>query len=1132
MNKNAIQKYAVWARTELISQVKQQAYFYGIDENGYGEENPIAVNERVLTDNEKSQRRELVSKIKQSSYQQVMEEVAYTWFNRFVALRYMEVNDYLPTHIRVFSDINGKFKPEILDNALRLELDGLDSSKVATFINDNATNELYNYLLLTQCNALNSALPEMFERLDSYTELLLPANLLKDDSVLGRLVSDIPEADWQDAVQIIGWLYQYYNTEPKQEVFDGLKKNKKITKEKIPAATQLFTPDWIVRYMVENSLGRTWLEAHPDSPLKSEWRYYLEEAEQLPEVAAELAQIRSTRSGLSPEDITFLDPCMGSGHILVYAFDVLIQIYESAGYRPREAAKLILEKNLFGLDIDKRAYQLAYFALMMKARQYNRRILTLDVKPQVYHPEGWADGEEFGSLVKVETLEPKPVEQIDQLDLEDYDTQLRVWNFKRLLIQKYDVVVTNPPYMGRSSMSPNLSALMVKSYPDSKADMFAAFIEQAIYLSKDSGLIGMITQHSWMFLSSYEKLRKKLLRYDTLNMAHLGSRAFAEIGGEVVQATSFVMSKTSFSNYKGTYVRLVDYNDAELKEQEFGNVDNRYTASSENFSKIPGSPVAYWASEQLFSIYKNNEILSDRYETKLGMSTNNNGRFLRNWYEVNDSDIEFHRKNIDIQNFSQKWFPYSKGGEYRKWFGNITNIINWENDGQEVKELAAKLYGSYTRTAKNIQHFFKSAITWSLITSGKPSFRYLPEGNVLGDAGPVCFAGEDLEYIIGLFNSSVVEKILPIINPTLNNSTGVINNIPIVPKNDSIKDIERIVNQNISISKSDWDSFENSWDFKKHPLLVSTDKIATAFELWEKEAEERFNTLKANEEKLNEIFIDIYGLQDELTPEVEDKDVTVRKADLVRDVKSLISYAVGCMFGRYTPYEDGLFYAGGAWNYGSKVERIMESAKRRGVKNWVNPFAPDEDNIIPITDDEYFEDDIVGRFVEFISKIYGEATLEENLKFIADALGGKGTPRQVLRNYFLKDFYKDHVKLYQKRPIYWMFDSGKKNGFKALVYLHRYSRDTLAKLRTDYIHEQQDRYHTQLEQIDQELLTAEGRERVALTKAQTKFMAQVQETVVFEEKVHHLADMNIELDLDDGVKVNYPKFGDILAKVF
>lgn len=1133
MNKNAIQKYAVWARTELISQVKQQAYFYGIDENGYGEENPVAVNERVLTDNEKSQRRELVSKIKQSSYQQVMEEVAYTWFNRFVALRYMEVNDYLPTHIRVFSDINGKFKPEILDNALRLELYGLDSSKVATFINDNATNELYNYLLLTQCNALNSALPEMFERLDSYTELLLPTNLLKEDSVLGRLVSDIPEADWQDAVQIIGWLYQYYNTEPKQEVFDGLKKNKKITKEKIPAATQLFTPDWIVRYMVENSLGRTWLEAHPDSPLKSEWKYYLEEAEQLPEVAAELAQIRSTRSGLSPEDITFLDPCMGSGHILVYAFDVLIQIYESAGYRPREAAQLILEKNLFGLDIDKRAYQLAYFALMMKARQYNRRFLTLNVKPQVYHPEGWTDGEEFGSLVKVETLEPKPVEQIDQLDLEDYDTQLRVWNFKRLLTQKYDVVVTNPPYMGGKGQSPQITEFLKENYADVKSDLFSAFVLQCGNLATSIGYTGFLTPYVWMFIQSYEKLRKYI--YSQRSISSLIQFEYSAFEEATVPVCTFVL-KNDKSLLTGTYLRLTEFKGGmEVQRQktveaiENPDCGYRYTASSENFSKIPGSPVAYWVSENALAAFEN-PLMSEIAEPRHGLATSNNDLFLKLWHEV-----AVNRASVfDLTNPEKyKWIPINKGGSFRKWFGNNTWLINYEDDGREIKKYAADIYVSSSRTIQNTKYYFKKSLTWSALTSGTFSMRSSDIGYIFGSGGYCTFVESDMEdYVLALMNNVVSKLMVSAVSPTLNYEVGHIKTIPVITDKTKKEDVDLLVEKNIELSRKDWDSFENSWDFKKHPLIVSTDKIATAFELWEKEAEERFNTLKSNEEKLNEIFIDIYGLQDELSPEVEDKDVTVRKANLLRDVKSLISYAVGCMFGRYTPYEDGLFYAGGAWNYGSKVEWLMESAKRNGVENWVNPFVPDEDNIIPITDDEYFEDDIVGKFVEFISKIYGEATLEENLKFIADALGGKGTPRQVLRNYFLKDFYKDHVKMYQKRPIYWMFDSGKKNGFKALIYLHRYSRDILAKLRTDYIHEQQDRYHTQLEQIEQELLTAEGRERVALTKAQTKFMAQVQETIIFEEKVHHLADMNIELDLDDGVKVNYPKFGDILAKVF
>ena len=481
MDKNAIQKYAIWARNELIEQVKQRAYQYGINDKGYDDENASVVAGRVLSADEKRQRAAFISEIKRNGYQQAVEEVTYTWFNRFVALRFMEVNDYLPTHVRVFSDANGNFNPEILKDVLHLELDGLDKSKVSEMLNANQTEELYRYLLLTQCNALNEALPEMFERLGSYTEMLLPNNILKPDSVLGRLVTDIPEEDWKDAVEIIGWMYQYYNTEPKQTVFDGLKKNVKITKEKIPAATQLFTPDWIVRYMVENSLGRLWIESHPNDTLKANWKYYLDEAEQTPEVAEKLRILRSQSPVKSPEDIKVIDPCMGSGHVLVYAFDVLMQIYESEGYNPRDATKLILEKNIYGLDIDRRAYQLAYFALMMKARQYNRRIFTEDVKPQVYYPAGWNDGEEYGSLVKVDTLPPKPEQPKDQLTFfDDYERDMRVWNFKRLLSQKYDVVVTNPPYMGSSGMGAKMSHFVKKNYPDSKSDLLPCSLKSVV----------------------------------------------------------------------------------------------------------------------------------------------------------------------------------------------------------------------------------------------------------------------------------------------------------------------------------------------------------------------------------------------------------------------------------------------------------------------------------------------------------------------------------------------------------------------------------------------------------------------------------------------------------------------------
>lgn len=1109
MNKNAIQKYAVWARNELIDQVKQRAYQYGITDKGYGDENASVIAGRVLSADEKRQRCEFVTQIKENGYQQVVEEVAYTWFNRFVALRFMEVNDYLPTHIRVFSDANGEFNPEILKEVLHLDLPELDKVKVSELLNTNQTEELYRYLLLIQCNALNAALPEMFEKLGSYTEMLLPNNILKQDSVLARLVKDIPEEDWRDAVQIIGWLYQYYNTEPKQAVFDGLKKNVKITKDKIPAATQLFTPDWIVRYMVENSLGRLWLESHPNDALKANWKYYLDEAEQTAEVAERLRVLRSQSPVKSPEDIRLIDPCMGSGHILVYAFDVLMQIYESEGYNPRDAAKHILEKNLYGLDIDRRAYQLAYFSLMMKARQYNRRIFTEDIKPQVYHPAGFPDGEEYGSLVKVESIPPRPVKKSGQLSLEDtaYALQLNAWNFKRLLAQKYDVVITNPPYMGSSGMGAKLSKFVKNNYPDSKSDLFAVFIEMCGGLLKPQGYQAMITQHAWMFLSSYEKLRSKLIRHQIVNMAHLGARAFEEIGGEVVQTTAFVLSKRNIADFEANYVRLVDYNSQQAKEVAFLSGTNRYTAKKENFEKIPGCPLAYWLSDRFYDVFSSSDTISERYgEPKKGLSTGDNEAFLRCWFEVELNNCAF---ELSKYTFPYKWIPINKGGEYRKWYGNNTYVIDWYDNGARVKSFS----GSVIRNEK---YYFRESLTWTMISSACLGIRMSYQGKIFEGAGPSLFPfkREESRYILGLLSTKLGINIINIFNPTMNININDIGNFPVVIDSKAKCFVDTMVEQNVSLSRTDWDAFETSWDFKRHPLICGERTVEAAFNKWEREAAERFQTLRANEEELNRIFIDIYGLQDELTPEVEDKDVTVRRADLGREVRSLISYAVGCMFGRYSLDVEGLTYAGGDWDAGN-----------------YKTFIPDKDNILPICDDEYFDDDIVARFTQFVRVVYGTETLEENLKFIADALEGKGTPREVIRNYFLNDFYKDHCKVYKKRPIYWLFDSGKKNGFKALIYLHRYSRDLLAKLRTDYVHEQQERYRTQLTHIAAALNTATGPERARLLKQQDKLTEQSREIGVYEEKVHHLADMNITMDLDDGVKKNYEIFADVLAKI-
>jgi hypothetical protein len=1111
MNKNAIQKYAIWARNELIEQVKQRAFQYGITGKGYGEENASVIAGRVLSADEKRQRQEFVTQIKNSGFGRSVEEVAYTWFNRFVALRFMEVNDYLPTHVRVFSDATGAFNPEILKDVLHLDLPGLDKAKVSELLNANKTDDLYRYLLLTQCNAMNALLPEMFERMGAYTEMLLPNNILKPEGVIGRLVSDIiPEDTWKDGVQIIGWLYQYYNTEPKQAVFDGLKKNVKITRENMPAATQLFTPDWIVRYMVENSLGRLWLESQANvapsrtATLRANWKYYLDEAEQTPEVAEQLRVLRSQSPVKSPEDIRLMDCCMGSGHILVYAFDVLIQIYTSEGYSERDAAKLILEKNIYGLEIDRRAYQLAYFALMMKARQYNRRILTLGVRPQVYEPTGYADGMEYGSLVRVDKLDPMPEESTDNqrtlFDM-DYATKLNAWNFRRLLAQKYDVVVTNPPYMSASGMGGKLAEFVKKDYPDSKSDASTAFMEQTLYLCNPRGYMAMINIPVWMFLSSYEKLRQKLLSQNTINnMLHFGRGIFGSDFG----STGFVIGRKHIAGYIGSYRRLFEKQGAvdsvDQKEKWFFEGMGAFTATADNFVKIHGSPVAYWVSEKMLQAFSSAEFsIRDLVISEGKNVTTDNNRFTRCWWEVIHSTIG---------TLPNRWFPFANGGAYRKWYGNNDTVVDWSD--------TARFHYKKSPAGRIIREEFwlLNGLTWSKITSNKASFRLLLEKQTYQEVAILVNRANEtiLPILLGLLNSKVSEVILQVLSPTLNYQLDDISRLPFVTKNKN--EIQAQVADNIKLSRTDWDSFETSWDFKLHPLICGERTVAASFGKWEHEAAERFNTLKFNEEELNRIFIDIYGLQDELTPEVEDKDVIVRRADLGREIRSLISYAAGCMFGRYSLDAEGLVFAGGAWDAGK-----------------YRTFPADKDNIIPVCDDEYFDDDIVGRFVDFVKTVYGADTLEENLKFIADALIGKGTPREVIRNYFLNDFYKDHLKIYQKRPIYWLFDSGKKNGFKALIYMHRYSRDLLAKLRTDYVHEQQERYRTQLSHIISALNTATGAERARLLKQQEKLTAQAQEIAVFEEKVHHLADQNIEIDLDDGVKHNYEVFSDVLAKI-
>lgn len=1142
MDKNAIKKYAVWARNELIERVSQKADQYEISADA--DPNADSAHGVLLTADEKKQRAALIGQVKEKGFDQVMEEVAYTWFNRFSALRFMEVNNYLPSRIRVFTDENGKFKPEILAEAIHLNLDGLDMEKVYALKDANDDDALFKYLIITQCNALSGVLLGMFQKIADYTELLFPDNLLRDGSVIEQMVAQIPEEDWKDQVQIIGWLYQYYNTEPKDKVFADLKKNKKITKEKIPAATQLFTPDWIVRYMVENSLGRLWVEGHPNDDLKESWKYYLEEAKQEPEVQKQLNEIKKEYATLTPDQIRAVDPCMGSGHIICYMFDVLMQIYEAYGYTARDAASSIVKNNLYGLDIDDRAAQLAYFAVMMKACQYDRRFLSRGIQPQVYaimesnrfdphmidfFTDGRKelksalnslisdlhDAKEYGSILDVKPVDfPALYARFDEIrngnpNLYTYQVLDELLPFVRMaevMAQKYHAVVTNPPYMGSSGMSGKLSEFIKKHYPDSKSDLFAVFIERCGQMVKKDYYQAMITQHAWMFLSSFEKLRKKMLQKTTINMAHLGARAFEEIGGEVVQTTSFVLMNCSIQNYKGIYCRLIEPTTQQGKEDMFLRGDNRFKSSQSNFSKILGSPLAYWASEKALMAYKSKTV-STYMDCKSGIMTGSD-EYIKLWHEPEFDSIKFDcHSYLDMGDY--KWFPLNSGGGFRKWFGNNSKIVNLQYDGAEIK-----------RNVKNYRlreksYYFKEGITWGRITSAEITFREAAPGTLFGDAGPIGFINNGRHYLLGFLSSNVVKALLQFTNPTLNFQVHDIMDLPLIVNKQQEETVSKTVMSNIEMSKIDWDSFETSWDFQRHPLIRSTQTIKEAFTQWERGCTTRFNQLKANEEELNRIFIDIYGLQDELTPEEDDKDVTVRRADLGRDIRSFVSYAVGCMMGRYSLDVDGLAYAGGDW----------DSSKYK-------TFIPDKDAIIPITDDEYFKDDIVGRFVDFVRTVYGTDTLEENLKFIADALGEKGaTSREVIRNYFLNDFYKDHCKIYQKRPIYWLFDSGKKNGFKCLVYMHRYQPDTIARIRTDYVHEQQARYRTAISGLERQINGASTSERVRLNKQLEKLKDQAEETRLYEEKIHHLADQMISIDLDDGVKHNYAIFQDVLAKI-
>jgi len=1179
MNKTAIKNFAIWARRELIEKVTKKAKIYGIEKDKEMKEMDTALNGQVLTSDDKKARRILIEKIDKDGFDETIEEVAYTWFNRFIAIRFMEVNGYIPSHIRVFTSENNEFEPQILSEAIHIDLPGLDKSKVLELYNaGNKEEELFNYLFITQCNALNEVLPGMFQKLNDYTELLLPDGLLRDDSVIDVMISEIPEEDWKEQVQIIGWLYQYYNEEIKAEVIN-VTKRKNIEKKDIPAATQIFTTDWVVRYIVDNSLGKYWIERNPGSDLKEKLEFF---------IVPKNGEIEYIDEKIEPRDLRILDNCVGSGHFPLYEFDVLMEIYKECGYREREAAEYILRENLYGLDIDERARQLAYFSLMMKARSYSRRILNKGINPHIYAiPDSnnidrkyfeifgnslaveekeearksiekllatFKDGKNYGSILKVEKVDfelcRKYIEDMDggQIDLFTYnfdEFQKEIKNIidvTEVMTMKYDIVATNPPYLNR--MNGQLNEYVNKNYRDYKTDLFSVFMYRNFDFCKPNGYSGFMTPNVWMFLKSYEELRKFIVENKSIDsLIQIAKGAFFQEA--TVDVIAFVF-KNLTSNTPGKYIRLEEFKGGMevQKEKVLEAIENPhcgyfYETNTDNFLKIPGMPIAYWASDSLVDVFENGIFMDDILDVKVGLQTGNNNKFLRLWHEVEQEKIKFDSKNAeDLIESKKKWVPYNKGGQRRQWYGNYDYIVNWENDGVEIKNFKDSK-GKLRSRPQNTGYYFKEAITWSDITSGKFAIRYRMPGGIHDVKGMSAFytGKENLKYILGLMSTPIANHIFKMLNPTISLQVGDFKNFPVI-KVDALmeKKVMNVSNENIYLSKQDWDMHETSWDFQKSPLLSNKvdGRVETAYESYKGEVNERFAKLKENEEELNRMFIEIYGLEDELTPEVSDRDITVAKIfDNKKDiddeikgnkyvmtredvVKNFLSYFIGCAMGRYSLDEEGLVFAGGEFDLSKYTI-----------------FKADGDGILPITDQEYFEDDIVELFVKFLKITFGEEHLNENLDFIASELKGKksDSSRERIRNYFLNDFYKDHCKMYQKLPIYWQYDSGNNDACRGLFYLHRYDKDMFARIRIKYIFEVQDRYKQDLVRVEDTIAKSSGSKKIELQKRADELKKKIIESQQFEEKVQHIADSYIEIDLDDGVKENYKIFKDVLAKI-
>lgn len=1298
MNKSALRNFAVWARRELIKRISDRANLLGVYENKPEKQiqaetdNGFVVN--GMTFNYKKQMRDdFIKRVKQVGYQDAIEEIAYTWFNRIVALRFMEVNGYLKNGrngeviYMIGSTTAGKSEPDAITYADKLSF--VDKEIVYKYQDENKTNELYRYILTSQCNELNKVMPLMFEKIDNYVELLLPDHLLDNDAIISHLVNDISAKDFNitikdddgknaSQVEIIGWLYQYYISEKKEDVFAGLKNNTKITKGTLPAATQIFTPDWIVRYMTDNTLGKMWVESR-NSSLKKDLKYYLEPAEQTEDVKKKLDEINKEYARKNVKEITFIDPCCGSGHILVYAFEIFFKMYQESGYIASEIPVLILKNNLFGIDVDKRAAQLTSFALTMKALSYDKDFLKKQVYPNVIDikesnllnsqelkdfirlaslnsqdeeillnlVEKFKDAELYGSLIKDFAYSPEQYDillrQIENVEDEQYDlvNKLVVDNVKPLLrsltkqaiylSSKYDVVVTNPPYAGNSKLPGNVSEYLAVNYPNSKSDLFSAFIERNMDYSTTNGQIGIMCPYVWMFIQSYEKLRTRIINSKSItSLVQLEYGGFAEA---VVPICTFTLRNCK-TNETGEFIRLEQFKGPELQgPKTLEAIRNRkcgyrYSVNANNFSKIPGSPIAYWVSEKFFDLFTKYELLNKVATPSQGMSTCDVNKFVRLWFEVNKNSTNIYSQNL-------YWVKYNKGGNFKKWYGNKEYLVLWDNDGKLLKNAGA--------TLRNQSQYFKPFIAWSKLSSGGTGFRIFENNCLFDGAGGSLFYNKSVneKCLLAYLNSKIVKSILKFISPTLNYNEEHIGSIPYNTQSNNI--IEELSNNSVFISKIDWDQYETSWDFKENPLqtviknillnaisslknkykdisiefnkekptqgegvciTINRDKIyihcfdmditeeitkclthiletkninfqrvntypleeeklpigytlkeielkklniEKLYEVYKNEVNNRFEQLKKNEEELNKIFIEIYGLQDELTPDVADKDITVariydKKEDIPEEmknniyvrtkqdiVKDLISYIVGCAFGRYSPYRDGLQFAGGDFNWDNYFNLLQnpDVSIIKNIKTVKNSFLPNDENCIVNTDNDYVEFSLVDRVVEFISVIFGQSSLEENLRFIANALDEKSndTPRNVIREYLANNFFKDHCKKYQNRPIYWQFDSGKNGGFRALMYLHRYDLNTIPTARLSYLHDIQWKYEHEKDRLEQFIEKSNITAEKAKAKKELDLInKQILECKAYDEILNHASNMNIQIDLDDGVKVNYQKF--------